>query len=440
MLFQDLAVVPILFIVQAVAPIQQEGSSSAWWLAPVAVLGLIMFARYLVNPALQFMSRYGGREIMTGVALLIVLGSAELMHLAGLSAGMGAFMAGMMLANSSFRHQLEADLEPFKGLSLGLFFISIGMTLNLNLVLEQPFTLLLGTLGLMVLKTAIVAGLVRTVGIPLNRGLSLGLMLGQGGEFAFVIVAQALASGAVTSETGALVNLVVGLSMAATSPAVNYLEKRFALKEQQKETPSSYFDHTQPEVLILGFGRFGQVTGRILAANHIAFTALDKDAEHIEFVKKFGNLVYFGDAQRHELLNAAGVQHARVVVIAIDDPSAAIHIAKFVRAHYKNTTVVARAHNRTDYIRLKAAGAQVVIREMFPAGLQAAEATLNALGFSDSQAMNTVATFKTHDESILAEQFRAQGSQKEMLEISLRGREQLEEIFRKDQTDDHRPQ
>lgn len=432
LLFQDLAVVPILFLAQAVSPMAEQDESGTWWLAPAAILVVIVLAKYLVNPALNFMSRYGGREIMTVVALLVVLGAAELMTIAGLSPGMGAFMAGMLMANSTFRHQLEADVEPFKGLSLGLFFISIGMTLNLDLLAASPWLVVLGTLGLMTLKAVIVAVLVRATRTPFERGFPLGMMLSQGGEFAFVIMAQSVSSGLLNKSDAGLVNLVVGLSMALTSPAVLLIEQFFRKKAERAPQQTKDFEHQQPEVMILGFGRFGQVTGRILAANQIPFTALDKDANHIEFVKRFGNRVYYGDAERRDLLTAAGISHAHAVVVAVDDPQAALKIVEFLRTFYPKVQVIARAHNRNDYIALKAAGAQVVIREVFAGALDAASATLSALGFSESQASRAALVFAEHDAALLAEQAKAGGDAQRLIDIGLRGRAELEEIFRQD--------
>lgn len=410
LLFQDLAVVPILFAVQALAPIEPDTDPGQWWLAPAAILGLIVFARFLINPALHFLSRYGGREIMTVVALLIVLGAAVVMEHANLSMGLGAFMAGMMLANSSFRHQLEADVEPFKGLSLGLFFISIGMTLNFGLLVESPLTVMFGTLGLM-----------------------LGLMLCQGGEFGFVIMAQAMDLRLLGEGTAGMVNLMIGISMALTAPAVLWFEK-FTDKQIAKAPENiEKFDSSESEALILGFGRFGQVTGRILAANQIHFTALDKNAEHIEFVKKFGNQVYYGDASRAEVLEAAGIAKVRTVVVAIDDPKMSQAIVEFIVHHYPKITIIARAHNRNDYLALKAAGAHSVVRELFAGALEAATEALHALGYSDGQAMQKAETFKQHDESLLNKQAKVLGDSEKVIEIGRQGREELEAIFQQDQ-------
>lgn len=436
LLFQDLAVVPILFIVQALSPAADKPDALPWWIAPAAVLILVAFARYLINPALNFMSRYGGAEIMTVVALLIVMGAAVLMDSAGLSMGLGAFLAGMMLANSTFRHQLEADVEPFKGLSLGLFFISIGMTLNLKLLVTDPVTVVAGTLGLMALKTAVVAALVMVAKVPLSRALMLGLILSQGGEFGFVIMAQALSEKLLDANVAGIVNLVVGISMALTSPVVIWAERRMDKKAMQTPQKASEFEDKAPEVLILGFGRFGQVTGRILAANHIAFTALDKDAEHIEFVRRFGNKVFYGDAARREIMEAAGLSGARIVVVAIDEPQIALNVVEYVHHNYPKITLIARAHNRADFIKLKASGAKIVIREVFAGALEAATETLIALGFSDSQALAAAGVFEQHDRKLLEKQAKAGEDPEKLIQIGLTGRQELEELFRKDQQPD----
>lgn len=434
LLFQDLAVVPILFVLQALAPVQPDTNPGQWWLAPTAILGLILFARYLVNPVLNFMSRYGGREIMTVVTLLIVLGAAVSMEHANLSMGLGAFMAGMMLANSSFRHQLEADVEPFKGLSLGLFFISIGMTLDFGLLVESPLTVMFGTLGLMGLKVAVILGLLMLVKVPVPRGLLLGLILCQGGEFGFVIMAQAMDLRLLGEGTAGMVNLMVGLSMALTAPAVLWFNQFSNRQIARTPEDDEKFDSKASEALILGFGRFGQVTGRILAANQIPFIALDKDADHIEFVKKFGNKVYYGDASRGDVLEAAGIAKVRTVVVAIDNPALTRSIVEFIVQNYPKITVIARAHNRNDYLALKAAGAQSVIREVFAGALEAATEALHALGYSDGQAMQKAEIFKQHDEKLLNKQATVLGDREKIIEIGRQGREELEAIFQQDKT------
>ncbi|MCQ8896137.1 monovalent cation:proton antiporter-2 (CPA2) family protein [Limnobacter humi] len=434
LLFQDLAVVPILFVVQAVAPVELNDKELAWWIAPTTILGLVVFARFLINPILNLLSRYGGREIMTVVALLIVLGAATIMEKVQLSMGLGAFMAGLMLANSSFRHQLEADVEPFKGLSLGLFFISIGLTLDLKLLAHSPITVAFGTLGLMALKTTVIIGLVMLARVPFPRALMLGLMLCQGGEFGFVIMAQAAAQKLLPASTADMVNLMVGLSMALTAPAVLWFD-RFTDKQIAKDPQQqAKFDSQESEVLILGFGRFGQVTGRILAANQIRFTALDKDADHIEFVKKFGNLVYFGDAARREVIEAAGISRVRVVVVAIDEPQTAKNLVEYIATQYPKLTIIARAHNRVDYVALKKAGAHHVIRELFGGALEAATDTLNALGYSDGAAIRAAEVFRKHDEDMLNRLNTVQDDPAKLIELGLKGRQELEDIFRQDQT------
>ncbi len=439
LLFQDLMVVPILFLTEVLSPNSTQNNQEAWWLAPLVISGLILFAKYLVNPVLRFMARHGGREIMTVVALLIVLGSAQLMQIAGLSAGMGAFMAGMMLANSSFRHQLEADVEPFKGLTLGLFFISVGMTLNLSLIVDSPFIIIFGMLGLMILKAAIITGLCLLAKMSLQQSVCLGVLLSQGGEFAFVIVAHAQTSGLMDANTSSLVSLVVGLSMVATAPFLNQVEK---LLGEDSIHPINRASHDtrpieEPEILILGFGRFSQVTARILSAHQIPFLAVDKDPQHIEFVKKFGSKVFYGDASRTEILEAAGLARAKVVLVGLNHPTACLEVVRYIRKNHPKIQIVTRAHNRNDYLTLKEAGAQAVIRELFSSSVEASYETLRLIGFADLAALEATNSFREHDLEMLEENLKATMANKEKSQEEKPIYNQsleLETLFNKDQS------
>jgi CPA2 family monovalent cation:H+ antiporter-2 len=317
-------------------------------------------------------------------------------------------------------------------LSLGLFFRSIGMTLDFALLVDSPLTVMFGTLGLMALKAVVIIGLVMLAGVPFPRGLMLGLMLCQGGEFGFVIMAQAMELKLLGEGTSGMVNLMIGISMALTAPAVLWFDK-FTDKQIAKAPQNlQKFDAQESEALILGFGRFGQVTGRILAANQIHFTALDKNADHIEFVKKFGNKVYYGDASRSEVLEAAGISKVRTVIVAIDDPKMSQAIVEFIVHQYPKIMVIARAHNRNDYLALKAAGAHSVVREVFAGALEAATEALHALGYSDGQAMQKAEAFRLHDEGLLKKQAKVLGDSEKVIEIGRQGREELEAIFQQD--------
>ena len=433
LLMQDLAVIPILFFVGAIS-VSAQAQSVAWYWSVSAVVGLLLVGRFALNPALKLISRYGARESMTAASLLIVVGAAFLMQEAGLSMGMGAFIAGIMLANSSFRHQLESDIEPFKGITLGLFFIAIGMTLNIPLLLQKPILLFLLAVGLMLSKTLVILGLLKLAKVEWREGICVALMLSQGGEFAFVVMSQAVAGGLIEHTLAQEVNLVVGLSMALTSPAVVLMSRLIASKPSFENQSVLASDHDHPEVLILGFGRFGQTTGRILAANRIPFVAIDKNAEHIEFVKRFGNKVYFGDATRLDMLQTAGLAYAKVVLVAVEGAGEAEQIVELIRKHSPKVHIVARAHNRASYWALRATGADHILREVYGESLNAAELTLTAMGYTESESIRTISEFKEHDLEMLDDTFEHRDDLNKLIEIGRQGREDLERLFNQDQS------
>ena len=433
LLFQDLAVIPLLLLVESAAPGNLSNHDSVpWWLGPLAIATVLIAGRYLLNPLLKIVANAGSREIMTAAGLLIVLGIASLMQKVGFSMGLGAFVAGIVLANSSFRHQLEADIEPFKGILLGLFFIAVGMTLNLKLLLLQPGLILGAALLLMLIKTLVITLIVRLQKACLNDSVQLGLMLSQGGEFAFVVMALATKLAMFESAFSDQLVLVVGLSMALTSPLVA-LQRKFWPGGKEKSRPfDSERDAEEPEVIIAGFGRFGQIVGRILAAEGIPFTALDKDASHVDFVKRFGNKTFFGDATRMDLLRSAGVGHARLLVLAIDDQQEALEIIKLSKAECPKLKIIARAHNRMDAYQMHALDVDVVIRETLHSSLQAAKYTLTQLGLSEGQALERVEMFSLHDEKMLLESVAYRDDFDSLINLTKQGRKELEELFEKD--------
>ncbi|MGX5201151.1 monovalent cation:proton antiporter-2 (CPA2) family protein [Aliikangiella sp. IMCC44632] len=433
LLLQDLAVIPVLVLVQSFS-VNQSSAQHPWWLGTIGVLGLLVIGRYAINPLLKMVSRYGSRESMTASSLLIVVGAAYLMEQAGLSMGMGAFIAGIMLANSSFRHQLETDIEPFKGLTLGLFFIAIGMTLDLASFMQYPLTILGLGLALMLAKCLIIAGLLRISGIQWQAGIQMGLMLSQGGEFAFVVMNLASDGGVLGAETANFVSLIVGVSMALTSPLVAIAGRvKPSTKVISEDAPVADL-HENPEVMIAGFGRFGQTTGRILAANNIPFIALDKDAEHIEFVKQFGNKVHFGDASRLDVLKAAGIEKTKVILVATDSIEITEKITHLVVKHFPEIKVIARARNRAAYWALRSCGAHSVTREVFKSSLEAAASTLSLLGFSSGEALKTVDEFESHDLAMLEHSYAHRDDIDKLIDIGKKGRADLERLFEQDQS------
>lgn len=432
LLMQDLAVIPILLLVEALST-NSSSAAPAWYISVTAIVAVLVIGKYLINPFLRLVSRYGSSEVMTASALLIVIATATAMQASGLSMGMGAFIAGMLLANSSFRHQLETEIEPFKGLLLGLFFIAIGMNLDLSLLVSQPLFIVGSAIVLVAIKAAIIYGLLRSAKLCGTDSFRVALMLSQGGEFAFVVMAQAGANGLITPVIADQVTLIVGISMAMTAPLVIAHSNWFSTKDCPPVYDSEV-DSEEPQIVIAGFGRFGQITGRILSAHKIPFTALDKNADHIEFVKKFGNKVYFGDATRLDLLKSAGIAHARILLIAVNDEEEAFNIAEMVRHEFPRIKIIARLHNRMNVKRFNDIGVDHMVREMFAGSLEAAEKVLLEFGLSESESEYYVQMFKNHDLKILQRNIDTDADEPELIKRAKQSRAELEAIFNQDKS------
>ena len=430
LLMQDLAVIPILVLVDALAS-SPSPDAPPWYFGLAAIVLVLIIGKFLLNPFLSLVAKYGNTEVMTAAALLIVLATAMGIEAAGLSMGMGAFLAGILLANSSFRHQLEMEVEPFKGLLLGLFFIAIGMKLDLGLLTSQPLLIVGAALALVSLKTGVIWVLLRLSGQSSKDALHVGLMLCQGGEFAFVVMTQAAGNGMVDPLLANQVTLIVGISMALTAPLV-ILHSQFFSTDNCPRVYDDVREHEEPAVIIAGFGRFGQITGRILAANGIAFTALDNNAEHIEFVKKFGNRVFYGDASRLDMLRTAGIDHARVILVALDDETQSLRAVELVRKHFPQVRVVVRAHNRLSVQLFRQLGVHAVVRELMDGSLNAADLVLKEYGFNDHDAERMVGIFKRHDEETLESAVEIDSDIDALIDQSNYSREQLASLFQQD--------
>lgn len=434
LLMQDLAVIPILLLISVLAG-ASNSEDPAWWVSVLVIIGVLFSGRYLINPLLRMVSHYGSSEVMTAAVLLIVMVTALVMQRAGLSMGLGAFLAGILLANSSFRHLLEVEIAPFKGLLLGLFFIAIGMNLDLQILFAQPALILGASLALIAIKTAIIFALLNFNNQPGTHPLRLALMLSQGGEFAFVIFNVAVNDALIPGELAAQATLVVGISMALTSPLVILYEK-LARRQHQPPEYDSAPEVLEPEVIIAGFGRFGQITGRILTANNIPYTALDNSAEQIEFIKQFGNKVFFGDATNLKLLRAAGVEYAQVMFIAADSDKHGFDIAKTVIEHFPHIKIIARAKSRFSVLKYRDIGVYDNVREMFDGSLTAAKLVLQEFGFDEARAEHMVKVFKVHDEELLEKSYRSNNfDMKEYIKVSKAGRAELESLFKRDHQD-----
>ncbi|HCQ35892.1 MAG TPA: potassium:proton antiporter [Alcanivorax sp.] len=430
LLFQDLAVIPLLLLLPVLAG-GDAGAAQPNLLVGVLVLALMWLAgRYLLNPWLGWLARLHNRELMTATALLLVLGAAELMETLHLSMGLGAFVAGMLLANSPYREQLDTDIQPFKGMLLGLFFIAIGMTMDLRLLAASPWSILAMGAALLGIKTLVLFGIARALKVGGRDALRFGLLLSQGGEFAFVLFTQAGALNLLPTEMIAKLNLVVALSMAATPLLLKLVQRLWPAPETgHRSTEDEPAPHGQPAVIVAGFGRFGQIIGRILVSRRIPFTALDSNPDHIDTVRRFGNEVYFGDVTRLDLLHTAGLQHARIMVLAIDDVQASLRAVRLIREHFPHITLIVRARDRYHAYSLMAEGVEHVIRETLDSSLRAAQTTLAQLGMPETTAIDLVRTFRDVDERLLREQFAHRDKLDKLIELSARGREELESLL-----------
>jgi voltage-gated potassium channel Kch len=356
-------------------------------------------------------------------------------HAIGLSPALGAFMAGVLLANSEFRHELEADIDPFKGLFLGLFFISVGMGLNLDLFRQKPGLIAALVAALLVMKGMLTYGVARAAGLGQGAAKNLGAAIPQGGEFAFVIFAAALQVGILTADVAALLTLVVSISMAATPFIAMGNEALSRLLTRPKAAVYDTLPDDENPVIIAGFGRVGHMIGRVLAARRIRFTALDANPEEVEFLKKFGHKVYYGDASRLDLLRAAHADKAKIFVLAIDDVDASVRTAETVTKHFPNLTIYARARNRLHAYRLMDLGVTLLQRETFLSALDMAHDVLVGLGLSRAAAGHTVQTFRGLDEKRLFEHYTHRDDMEKLQNLAKAASKELEEMFARDETE-----
>ena len=433
LLLQDLAVIPILLLVSVVAQNGGSGEDSyPWYYSVAAVVGVLVFGRFGLNQVLAVVAQTNNKEVMTAASLLIVISVAVLMDAVSLSMGLGAFLAGIMLANSDYRYQLESDIEPFKGILLGLFFIAVGMTLNVSLFLENPFLMLLGAMSLVATKTLIIVVVLRRNNVSYKEGFQLGLILSQGGEFAFVILSEASQGGLFSSELSEQFILIVGLSMALTSPLVVLHRKIWHARSESQPDQDAHWDTHHPEVIIAGFGRFGQIIGRMLSARHIPFTAMDKNSTHVEFVKQSGNRIFFGNITRLDLMRSAGVKYAKIMVVAVDDIEKSLEIVALVKEQNPRIRIIARAIDRTHARRLLASGVAHVIRDTFASSLEAATRTLEQLGYPEGRALEVTEMFRNHDETMLQNSVEHLDDIDKLQKLAREGRQELQELFEKD--------
>jgi glutathione-regulated potassium-efflux system ancillary protein KefC/glutathione-regulated potassium-efflux system protein KefB len=437
LLFQDLAVIPLLALVpllgpEASGPMRSTGPVAG--LGTVAILLVVVFGgHYLLRYLLRMVAATNIREAFTAMALLTVVGMALLMEWLGLSMALGAFLAGVLLADSEFRHALEADIEPFKGLLLGLFFIAVGMSLNVGLVIYEPILIAGLVVGLMAIKLVVLFGLGRAVGLNNMSARAFAIAIGQGGEFAFVILSVAVGADIVERELADRLIVAVTLSMAMT-PLLFVVNDTVLRKWLAKpsDQPFDTLPDEETRVIIAGFGRFGQIVARILRAKRIPFTALEINPEQVDFVRRYGNKVYYGDASRLDLLRTARTDKADAFILAIDDVEASVRTATMVRKHFPRLTIYARARNRQHAYQLMALGITVIRRETFLSSLDLAGAVLKGLGLSDFESEKAIETFQEHDEVLLWAHYWDRDDEEKLQSVQKAAAEELEDLFEQD--------
>ncbi len=427
LLFQDIAIIPVLALLPLLATLPRVAAGAgehgsgisalpAWQgalLVLAAVAGVILSGRFLLRPLLRYIAATHLREMFTATALLLVVGIALLMQKVGLSPALGTFLAGVVLAESEYRHQLETDIEPFKGLLLGLFFISVGASIDFALILREPGTIALLVLGLLTLKFAVLLALARIFQLEPSQRFLLAFALAQGGEFAFVLCSFATQNGVLTPEIANLLIATVAVSMAA-APLLFTLNDRLVqpryLSRIPERAPDQIDEHDHP-VILAGVGRFGHIVARLLRANGIGTTVLDHDPDQVETLRRFGLKSFYGDATRLDLLRTAGAERARLFIIAIDDEEKTLKLIDLVKENFPNLRILARATSRQHAYQILRRGVDEVYRETLGSALDLGGAALTAMGVSAARAQRAVALLREHDEASVREMAKWEGDE-----------------------------
>jgi len=432
LLLQDVAVIPAIAVLNLIASAGPGGHGGAMdpWLVLAVVAGLVA-ARFALRPVLRFVAGTGIHELFTAAGLALVMGAALAMGAAGLSMGLGAFIAGMMVADSEYRHQLETDVTPFKGLLLGLFFIAVGMTVNVRLLASEPLLVLALTLALVAVKFVLVVPLARWLGLRAADAVKTAAVLSQGGEFAFVLLTVAVSAALISDRQAELTILVVTLSMIST-PFFTTLIDRWLHQAEPPRPFDDMSDSEQRPVVIAGFGRVGQIVGRVLSMRHIPFIALEGNPKQVDFVRQFGNEIYYGDATRLDSLRAAHVDRARAFVLTLNDLDLSLKIARQVRHSWPQVPIFARARNRHHELLLREVGVDFVIRDTLLSSLAITEELLLRLGETANSAREVVAAFRKHDQETLARQAAVFHDEAAFRQTTRDAAEELKSLFQED--------
>lgn len=401
LLLEDLAIVPLLALVAFLAPGGEEGDAASRWIgvgiAAASVVAVVFAGRWVLNPFFRLLADAKAREIMTAAALLVVLGAALIMQLGGLSMAMGAFLAGVLLSTSTFRHQLEADVEPFRGLLLGLFFLAVGMSLDLAVVAANWLTIAIGVVAYMVVKGVAIYVIARLLKAPHSTALERSVLMAQGGEFAFVLYTTALSDGIFTPELNAIFTATVIISMILTPFSIIAL-RFFQPKHEQSMEGVEEPDGLTGNVLVIGFGRFGQIATQPLLARGLTVSIIDNDTEMIRVAGQFGMKVYYGDGTRLDILHAAGAENADAVLIAVNNKDEATRIAELVKSEFPLTKVLSRAFDRVHAMELVKLGVDYQIREVFESALAFGQETIMQLGATADEAAEVIEGVRQRDQ------------------------------------------
>ncbi|MCW5637017.1 MAG: glutathione-regulated potassium-efflux system protein KefC [Rubrivivax sp.] len=436
-LLQDIAAIPVLALLPlaAAGAAMQPSGGSAWsgaLAAAAVVLGIVFGGRLLLRPALRWIAGSRTPEIFTAASLLLVVATAALMHSVGLSMALGAFLAGVLLAESEYRHELETDLEPFKGLLLGLFFIAVGMGIDFAVVLAHPWVVAGVVAGFLAVKALVLGVMARLMPVPLAERPVFVILLAQGGEFGFVVLQTAQGARVVDGDAASLLVAAIALSMLLT-PLLLVAADRFwtahLARHRGAGAPAEIAELQDAPIIIAGFGRYGQTIGRLLEANGMTATVLEHNAEHIESLRRFGWKAFYGDATRLDLLRMAGAAEARIFVLAIDDVEQSVQCATLVRDHFPNCTIVARARNAAHYARLRRLGLVYVERETLDSSLMSGRTVLELAGMRAHEARTQAMKFRRHSIELLEEMVPHFTDEGRIIAIARQGRQQLEQTW-----------
>ena len=434
LLFQDIAAIPLIAVIPLLAGVESTHYGIAYFAAIIAALtGLFLFSRYLIRPFFRFVAKTGAHELITAVGLFIVLAVVMLMDLLNISTTLGAFLTGVLLADSEFRHELEASIAPFKGLLLGLFFMTVGMLTPIHILWQQPVFILVGAVLLLLVKFTTLTAIARYYQVSWPNSLLLASCLAQGGEFAFVVFSVAQDEQLISAASIAPITLIVIISMMLT-PILYWLIRQGVVPRLTPVTIPEYDDIPEQHsaMIIAGFGRFGQIIARVAHLQHQKFTAIDSNLEKVDFVRNYGGHLYYGDATHPDILRAAGIEQAKVFILAIDDIEDSMNVARHIRLNYPELQLLVRARDRHHVHLLRDLGVQHIWRETYLSSLGMAYRALCDLGVSDSDAKKSIELFRDYDEQLLTQQQRVYTDEQKVYESHRNALAELEHLFERD--------